>query len=144
MEESLIQMVSQLERTVWVLGCLTALFVMGFVIVSVAFGWSVWRRHLTGAPRFDVEQADLLFQRGEFLQLLRFSQGHIKQYPYSVEALWYIGIAQYSQGDYQGAFTAFDRVQQINPAWREDASAYLNAIQQYETELSERGGRLLN
>lgn len=144
MTETLMQLVAQLEHAVWVLGLLTAVFVLGFVGVIGALGWSLWRRHFTATPRFDVEQADMLFQRGEFPQLLSFSQGHVQQFPYSVEALWYIGLAQYNQGDYREALSAFDRVQRINPAWREDVSAYLSAIEQQETEAKDFGGRLLN
>lgn len=144
MTDTLMQLVAQLEHAVWVLGLLTAVFVLGFVGVLLTLGWMMWRRYLTGAPRFDVEQADLLFQRGEFPQLLSFSQGHVKQFPYSVEALWYIGLAQYNQGDFREALSAFDRVQRINPAWRDDVSAYLNAIEQQETEAKDHGGRFLN
>lgn len=144
MTENLVQLVAQLEFAVWVLGGLTAVLVLGILGVMGALGWGMWRRHLAVVPRFDVEQADLLFQRGEFPKLLSFSQGHVQRFPYSVEALWYIGLAQFNQGDYREALNAFDRVQRINPAWRDDVSAYLSAIKQQETEALEKGGRLLN
>lgn len=144
MSQPMVELVSQLEQAVWVLGLLTTVFVVGCLAVLGALGWLLWQRRAGDGPRFDVEKADLLFQRGEFPQLLSFSEGHVSQFPYSVEALWYLGLAQYNQGDYQQALSAFDRVQRINPAWREDVSAYLSEIEQQVDEARDHSGFLLN
>lgn len=78
--------------------------------------------------RFNGEQAENWFEKGDLKALERYCENFIKKAPNSVHANWYYALSQYNQGDYEMAREYFENVIRINPLWRDGAVVYLQEI----------------
>lgn len=78
--------------------------------------------------RFNGEQAEKWFEKGELQNLNRYCEGFIKDSPNSVHANWYYALSHYNCGDYELAREYFENVIRINPLWRDGAVVYLQEI----------------
>ncbi|PID66080.1 MAG: hypothetical protein CR975_04780 [Gammaproteobacteria bacterium] len=78
--------------------------------------------------RFNGEQAEKWFEKGELQALNQYCEGFIKDCPNSVHANWYYALSHYNQGDYEVARQYFENVIRINPLWRDGAIVYLQEI----------------
>lgn len=78
--------------------------------------------------RFNGEQAEKWFEKGDLQALSGYCEAFIKDSPNSVHANWYYALSHYNQGDYEVAREYFEQVIRINPLWREGAVVYLQEI----------------
>lgn len=80
------------------------------------------------AERFNGEQAEKWFEKGNLSELNSYCEQFFKETPNSVHANWYYALSHYNQGDYEVAREYFENVIRINPLWRDGAVVYLQEI----------------
>lgn len=78
--------------------------------------------------RFNGEQAEKWFEKGNLSALNQYCEQFIKETPNSVHANWYYALSHYNQGKYEVAREYFENVIRINPLWRDGAIVYLQEI----------------
>lgn len=88
----------------------------------------VMERNEAEEERFNGEQAEKWFEKGELKMLDSYCERYIKDSPNSVHANWYYALSHYNQGDYEIAREYFENVIHINPLWRDGAMVYLQEI----------------
>lgn len=67
---------------------------------------------------------------GDYESLLTLAEQRQQEFPYDLDAIWYVAIAHYKNKNWSAALSAFKELQRLDPVWRKyTVEEYIEEVQ---------------
>jgi len=126
MDQAILSTLQEIKTAIYVL---MAIVVLGVVASFIRAGISA--KNLLRGKLDDLfrDEANHLFDKGAFDELIKYCEDRLKSKPHDGHALWYVAKAYYQKDEHRKAREYFEKLAKAEPSWeKEYVQPYLEKI----------------
>lgn len=126
MEQQILSTLQEIKTALYVL---MAIIILGVIAGFLRAGIAAKNLVKEKLDDFFRDEANHLFDKGAFDELIRYCEDKLKSKPHNSDALWYVAKAYYQKEDYSKAKEYFEKLVKAEPSWdKQYVQPYLEKI----------------